>query len=109
MSNGTQYKPDDEFKAKSRLFQSKYQAEVLEVEFQDYGNRLTDFDAESLLNYYGTLNSKDSLRNRYSAYSRDRDAGILRSEHIPFNLLAPLDTDRKSAITIRGSNLGPFF
>ena len=51
----TQYKRDDEFKAQARLFQSKYRAEVLAVDFQDYGNRLTDTDAEALLNYYNKL------------------------------------------------------
>ena len=100
MDIGTQYQPDDAFKAEARLFQSKYRAEVLKVHFQDYGNRLTDPDAEALLNYYHKLNSKDSLRKRYPNYDRTRDADMLRSEHIPFNLLAPLDTDRKSAIKI---------
>ena len=100
MNIGPQYKPDDKFKARARLFQSKYRAEVLEVEFQDYGNRLTDPDAHALLNYYDKLNCRESLRNRYPTYSRDRDADMLRSEHIPFNLLAPLDTDRTAAIRI---------
>lgn len=100
MNIGTQYKLDDEFKAKARLFQSKYRAEVLEVGFQDYGNRLTDSDAQALLNYYSKLNSRDVLRKRYPSYSRKRDADLLRSEHIPFNLLAPLNTDREAAVKI---------
>ncbi|RKX23958.1 MAG: hypothetical protein DRP45_09265, partial [Candidatus Zixiibacteriota bacterium] len=83
MDIGIQYKPDDEFKSKARLFQSTYRTEVLEVEFQDYGNRLTDFDAEALLNYYDKLNSREVLRQRYPNYSRKRDADLLRSEHIP--------------------------
>ena len=100
MNIGTQYKPDNEFKAEARLFQSKYRAEVLEVEFQDYGNRLTDSDAEALLNYYDRLNSRKVLRQRYPNYSRKRDADMLRSEHIPFNLLAPLDTNHEATIRI---------
>ena len=100
MDIGTQYPPDDTFKAQARLFQSKYRAEVLHVDFQDYGNRLTDSDAKRLLNYYEKLNPRESLRKRYPQYDRTRDADLLRSEHIPFNLLAPLDTDRKSAVTI---------
>lgn len=100
MNFGTQYKPDDKFKTEARLFQSKYRAEVLEVAFQDYGNRLTDSDAEALLNYYDKLNSKKVLRQRYPNYSRTRDADLLRSEHIPFNLLAPLDTNREAALQI---------
>ena len=100
MNIGTQYKLDDEFKAQARLFQSKYRAEVLEVGFQDYGNRLTDPDAEAMLNYYKKLNSRESLRQRYPKYSRKRDADLLRSEHIPFNLLAPLNTNREVASNI---------
>ena len=100
MNIGTQYKPDDKFKSDARLFQSKYRAEVLGVEFQDYGNRLTDSDAQALLNYYDNLNSREILRKRYPAYFRKRDADMLRSEHIPFNLLAPLDTNREAAIQI---------
>jgi len=100
MNIGTQYKPDDEFKAKARLFQSKYRADVLKAEFQGYGNRLVDSDAKALLNYYDKLNSRDVLRQRYPNYSSKRDADLLRSEHIPFNLLAPLDTDRDTAVKI---------
>ena len=100
MNIGTQYKSDDEFKAEARLYQSKYRASFLNVEFQDYGNRLTDSDAEALLNYYDKLNARESLRKRYPSYSRKRDADLLRSEHIPFNLLAPLNTNREAAIQI---------
>ena len=78
MDIGTQYKPDDEFKAKARLFQSKYRAQVLKVEFQDYGNRLINSDAETLLNYYDKLNSRKVLRQRYSNYSKMRDADLFR-------------------------------
>ena len=85
MEIGTQYKLDDEFKTIARLHQSKYRAEVLQVEFQDYGNRLNDTDGQALLNYYDKLNSRKKLRHRYSSYSRKRDADMLRSEHIPFN------------------------
>lgn len=98
MKIGTQYKPDDKFKAAARLHQSKYRAEVLQVEFEDYGNRLNDFDAQALLNYYDKLNSQKALRDRYPFYSKKRDADMLRSEHIPFNLLAPLDTNRELSI-----------
>ena len=39
---------------------------------------------------YDGLGVKEALRERYPAYSQKRDADLLRSEHIPFNLLAPL-------------------
>ena len=94
---------DDGFKKKARLHQSKYRAEVLQVAWQDYGNRLKDDDAQEggLLNYYDQLNSREVWKKRFnSSYSRKRDADMLRSEHIPFNLLAPLDTDRQLAVTV---------
>ena len=97
---GPQYDLDDEFKASARLHQSRYRAEILQVGFEEYGNRLNDNDAQELLNYYGKLNCRQALRNRYPTYSKKRDADMLRSEHIPFNLLAPLDSDRQTAIKI---------
>ena len=100
MNIGTQYKPDDDFKAAARLHQSKYRAEVLRVGFEDYGNRLNDKDAEALLNYYDKLNCRQAKRARYPNYWKDRDADMLRSEHIPFNLLAPLESDRTLAMNI---------
>ncbi len=100
MNIGNQYATDNRFKAAARLHQSKYRAEVLKVNFNEYGNRLCDDDAKSLLNYYDKLNCRSILRVRYPDYAKKRDADMLRSEHIPFNLLAPLITDRKSAIAI---------
>ena len=100
MGIGNQYKLDDEFKAAARLHQSKYRDEVLQVNFEDYCNRLTDEQAQRLLNYYDKLNCRSALRKRYPAYSKTRDADMLRSEHIPFNLFPPFDTDRQTAISI---------
>ena len=87
---GPQYSPDDSFKAAARLHQSKYRAEILNVDFVDYGNRLTEADGRRLLNYYDGLDVRETLRHRYPKYSKNRDADMLRSEHIPFNLFAPL-------------------
>ncbi|MDA3927300.1 MAG: hypothetical protein PF904_21730 [Kiritimatiellae bacterium] len=100
MNIGNQYAPDDRFKARARLHQSKYRAEVLKVDFNEYGNRLCEEDAKALLNYYDKLNCRTMLRTRYPNYAKKRDADMLRSEHIPFNLLAPLITDKKSAVEI---------
>ncbi|MHA1637999.1 MAG: PGN_0703 family putative restriction endonuclease [Candidatus Thorarchaeota archaeon] len=100
MEIGTQYKPDNKFKAAARLHQSKYRAEVLRVDYEEYGNRLNDEDARRLLNYYEKLNSRAILRNLYPSYSKKRDGDMLRSEHIPFNLLAPLVTNQTNAIEI---------
>lgn len=90
MDIGPQYKQDDPFKAAARLHQSKYRAKFLKVYYQDYGNRITEADGRALLNYYDELGVREALRERYPVYSRKRDADLLRSEHIPFNMLAPL-------------------
>lgn len=90
MDIGPQYKQDDPFKAAARLYQSKYRAKVLKVDYQDYGNRLTESGGRALLNYYDGLGVREALWERYPVYSRKRDADLLRSEHIPFNMLAPL-------------------
>ena len=90
MDIGPQYKLDDPFKAAARLHQSDYRARILKADYVDYGNRLTEVDGRALLNYYDGLGVRESLRERYPVYSRKRDADMLRSEHIPFNLLAPL-------------------
>ena len=87
---GNQYSPDDGFKTAARLHQCKYRAEILNVDYVDYGNRLTVADGRKLLNYYEGLNVHEILRQRYPKYSNKRDADMLRSEHIPFNFFAPL-------------------
>jgi hypothetical protein len=96
-SIGTQYAPDDKFKAAARLHQSRYRADVLNVGYDEYGNRLKDEDARKLLNYYDGLNVRAALRARYPSYSKKCDADMLRSEHIPFNLFAPLEANRTLA------------
>ena len=100
MEIGPQYKLDDVFKAAARLHQSRYRAEVLDVEFDTYGNRLTDVDGKTLLNYYSKLNIHSVLRERFPRYSKTRDADMLRSEHIPFNMFAPLTENQKLAVGI---------
>ena len=87
---GPQYTLDDSFKEAARLHQSNYRARVLKVDYLDYGNRLTDVDGRALLNYYDGLTIRESLRSRFPDFSKTRDADLLRSEHIPFNMLAPL-------------------
>ena len=85
-----QYEPDDHFKAAARLHQSAYRAKVIKVGFDQYGNRLTESAGRALLNYYDGLGVRKALGQRYPTYSKSRDADMLRSEHIPFNLFAPL-------------------
>lgn len=87
---GKQYFMDDDFKAKARKHQSKYRAEVLKVDFDEYGNRLTEKDASNYLNFYPELGVIETLKERYPKYSKSLYADMLRSEHIPFNIFAPL-------------------
>ena len=89
-SIGLQYEHDDHFMAKTRLHQSAHRANVLKVDFDKYGNRLTEWAGRALLNYYDGLGVREALRQTYPTYSKSRDADMLRSEHIPFNLFAPL-------------------
>jgi len=103
---GPQYISDDRFKAAARLHQSRYRAGTLQVDYSEYGNRLTDLDGRALMNYYDGLGVKAALRRRYPGYSEKRDADMLRSEHIPFNMLAPL-ADRPSLMqTVLGRAFG---
>ncbi len=96
---GPQYELDEPFKAAARLHQSNFRARVLKVAYREYGNRLTDVDGRALLNYYDGLTVRETLRRRYPRYSKKRDGDLLRSEHIPFNLLAPL-ADRADLMRI---------
>jgi len=90
MEIGPKYDLDGEFKAAARRHQSKYRAQVLQVGFNTYGNCLQEKDGRALLNYYPQLGVREALRSRYPKYSAARDANMLRSEHIPFNMIAPL-------------------
>lgn len=90
---GPQYSPDHPFMAKARLHQSRFRAEYLGVPYDTHGSVLTREDGENLLNYYPQLGCREALRKRYPNYSKSRDANMLRSEHIPFNLFAPLARD----------------
>lgn len=110
---GTQYDQDDAFKAAARLHQSRYRAAVLKVGFSEYGNRLTEENGRALLNYYDRLGVRETLRQRYRHFSNKRDSDMLRSEHMPFNLFAPLlkkpDLTQDVLKSAFGINLvGPF-
>lgn len=94
------YKYDDAFKAKARLHQSNFRREVLCVDGSDYGNRLKEEDAKKYLAYYDRLGVRESLLKRYGNFSLKRDGDLLRSEHIPFNLFAPLIEKKELLKTI---------
>lgn len=87
---GPQYGKDYPFKAKARLHQSKYLTEVLQADYQDYGNRLAENDACTGKNFYPGLGVFEAVKKRYRRYNRGVYADMLRSEHIPFNIFIPL-------------------
>lgn len=91
MKREDQYDFDDSFKKKARLHQTLYRENVLNVDCNVYGNRLNDNDA--YLNYYPKLGVLEDKLKRYPNYSSKRDADMLRSEHIPFNVFSPLKLD----------------
>ena len=91
MKREDQYDFDDSFKKKARLHQTLFRENVLNVGCNIYGNRLKDNDA--YLNYYPKLGVLEDKLKRYPNYSSKRDADMLRSEHIPFNVFSPLKLD----------------
>jgi len=93
---GKPYHLDDKFKARARTHQSRYRANVLNVDRSDeYGTKLKEEDAKKLLNYYVGLKIRE--RKELSNFVMKRDGDLLRSEHIPFNLFAPLCADHELA------------
>ncbi len=99
MELGKQYNKDNDFKRLARKYQSLYRANILKVDYNQYGNRLTKSDAcDRNLNYFQKLNVIKELRKRYPNYSQLRDADMLRSEHIPFNFFAPLKLELSTTL-----------
>jgi hypothetical protein len=96
---GKQYNLDNTidktgFKLKARYHQSKYRAEVLKVDFDEFGNRLTKQDGLSGLNFYNGFEIFHAVKKRYPTYKKGLYSDMLRSEHIPFNFFIPLDHDK---------------
>lgn len=106
MDFGPQYGLDDPFKAAARLHQSWWRADVLQVGWCAYGNRLNEADGRRLLNYYPGLGVREALAQRYAGFSAKRDCDLLRSEHIPFNLLAPLSSRPALMLHVLSSAFG---
>ncbi len=99
MHIGNQYPKDDAldpsgFLKRARLYQSKFRAEVLNLPCDTYGNYLTRKDGEDGKNFYNGLRIFETVRRRYSKYSKQLYSNMLRSEHIPFNLFVPLNENR---------------
>jgi hypothetical protein len=90
---GKQYPKDNRldtsgFLGKARLHQSKFRAEYLELDYDQYGNYLTRKDAELGYNFYDGFDIFKAVI-KYRKYNQNLYANMLRSEHIPFNLFIP--------------------
>lgn len=98
---GKQYKKDDlidktGFLSRSRLHQSKFRACTLGLNYDEYGNYLKSKDAEQGFNFFSGFGIFDGVKSRYKRYSKGLYANMLRSEHIPFNLFIPFNSDSSS-------------
>ena len=96
---GRQYLRDDRFDPsgflkRARLHQSRFRAEKLDLPSVNYGNYLTREDAEAGMNFYDGFGIFDAVRKRFPNYNMPLYANMLRSEHIPFNLFVPLNSNK---------------
>ena len=96
---GRQYPNDDKydpsgFLKRARLHQSKFRAEKLDLPSVNYGNYLTSEDAEAGMNFYDGFGIFDAVKKRFPKYNMPLYANMLRSEHIPFNLFVPLNSNK---------------
>ena len=108
---GNQYSKDDTmdktgFRKRARLHQSKYRAEVLNVDYcrdegDDYGNRLSKDDGLKGLNFYNGFSIFDEVQKRNkNKYDKGLHSDMLRSEHTPFNLFVPFRQDKVFATKV---------
>ena len=96
---GDQYPKDNitdksGFLSKARMHQSKYRANVLNVDCDRYGNYLLPDEGGRGLNFYSGFGIFEAVKTRYPNYSKPLYSNMLRSEHIPFNFFIPLDKDK---------------
>ena len=114
---GKQYSGDNisdktGFRRKARLHQSRFRAEVLDVDHSrvdgdDYGNRLSESDGKKGLNFYDGFSIFDEVRKRSNnRYSKTLYSDMLRSEHIPFNMFVPFRYNKDFATKVFNELLG---
>ncbi len=90
---GKQYSDDDKtdpsgFLRRARLYQSKYRAETLKLDFDELGNYLIKADGEIGKNFYEDFGIFEAVK-KYRKYNKQLYSNMLRSEHIPFNFFVP--------------------
>lgn len=79
------------FKARARSHQSAFREQELQCPCADpYGTKISDADGhQRLLNFYPGMGIREAVRLRYPKSKATLYCDLLRSEHIPFNLLWP--------------------
>ena len=93
---GNQYSKDkvrdrSGFLAQSRLHQSTFRANKLNVPYETFGNYLVKTDAEKGLNFY--KNAFKEVQNRFPEYHKPLYANMLQNQSIAFNFFAELKND----------------
>ena len=81
---GHQYFKDNVFditgyRKKARFHQSKFRAEALKVDYCDFGNRLTEEDGKTGLNFYNGFSIFNEVKKRYPEFSKGLFCDMLRS------------------------------
>jgi len=88
------------------LHQSNYRVQELDVDCDEYGNRLLEEDARNGLNFYDDFNILEAVKERYgNGYNKHLYANLLRSEHIPFNFFIPLCSNFEYAKNVFNEHL----
>lgn len=83
------------FKASARKHQSKFRHEQMKVGFVDlYGTKISIDDGYEGMHNFHPL-AHNAVKERYPQQRQGLYSDILRSEHIPFNLFAPLNEHKQ--------------
>lgn len=89
-----QIKKNKSFKTLAKEHQIRFRIEILNVGYDTHENVLNEEAARRGLNFYNDFDITKEVANRYkNKYSKHLYANLLRSEHIPFNLFIPLQSD----------------
>ncbi len=107
---GPQYPQDDNtdptgFLKRARYHQSKFRAEVLNLDCDTYGNYLKRADGEAGKNFYDGFGIFEAVKN-YRKYNKSLYSNMLRSEHIPFNLFIPFNYNKSLGVAVFNEILG---
>jgi hypothetical protein len=109
MNTAKPYSEDNVFKAQARRHQSDFREKVLHVDFDDsnprarYGNLLPKEAAtQGLIFYEGYRDHIMKVaEDRYGKINGTiRYSNLLRSEHIPLNIFAPMEKSIKKAVEL---------